>query len=42
MSDSTSIIAEYSDPLSPAPSISTAMNTLDNTELDPADQEPAD
>jgi hypothetical protein len=30
------------DPLSLAPSISTAMNTLDNTEEDPADQEPTD
>ena len=42
VSDSTSIFVESPDPLSPAPSISSAMNTLDNTEEDPADQEPAD
>jgi len=39
ISDSTSIIVESPDPLSPAPSISSAINTLDNTEDDPADQE---
>jgi hypothetical protein len=32
---------ESPDPLSTVPSISSAMNTLDNTEEDPADQEPA-
>jgi len=42
MSDSTSITVESPDPLSPVPSIFLAMNTLDNTEEDPADQEPAD
>ena len=41
MSDSTSITVESPDPLSPIPSISSAMNTLDNTEKDPADQEHA-
>jgi len=35
ISDSTSIIVESPDPLSPTPSISSAMNTED----DPADQE---
>ena len=39
MSNSTSITMESPDPLSPVPSISSAMNTLDNTEKDPADQE---
>jgi hypothetical protein len=33
---------QFPDPLSPAPSISTAMNTPDNKEEDPADQEPTD
>ena len=42
MSSSTSIIVETSDPLSPAPSISSAIKTLDNTEEDPPDQKPAD
>jgi hypothetical protein len=42
MSDSTSIIVESPDPLSPAPSVSSTMNTLDNTDQDPAHQEPAD
>ena len=37
INDSTSIIVESPDPLSPAPSISSAMNTAE----DPADQEPA-
>jgi hypothetical protein len=38
----TSAFVVYSDPLSPTPSMSSAMKTPENTEEDPDNPEPAD